>query len=72
MKITMPNMFVGILRMSMENFSIITIGIISLTFLLLKETHNLRKGHMIMSTLLVLMTENTKNVVVTMFSLTVL
>ena len=64
--------FVSIFRLIMELFSRIAVGLLSLTSLFLKETHNLRKSQMIMETLLVLMDENDRNVVAIIFALTVL
>ena len=76
MKIPMTNTvqlgFVSIFRLIMELFSRIAVGLLSLTSLFLKETHNLRKSQMIMKTLLVLMDENDRNVVAIIFALTVL
>ena len=45
----------GCLHYEYGYFSRMTVGLPSLTFLLPKEIQYLRKGHMIMSTLLVLM-----------------
>ena len=64
--------FVGIFSMIKENFSRIAVGLPSLTFLLLKETYNLRKRQMIMATLLILIVANDMNVVVIIFTLNVL
>ena len=74
MIIPLPNTsqlgFVGIFRMSMENFSRMSVGMYSLALLILKETQHLRKGQMIMSTLLVMMAANATNVVAIIFYLT--
>ena len=64
--------FVSIFRLIMELFSRIAVGLLSLTSLFLKETHNLRKSQMIMETLLVVMATNDMNVVVIIFALTIL
>ena len=76
MKLPIPNTtklgFVGIFRMSMENFSRIVFGLISITFLFLKETQHLQKVQTIMATPLVLMATNNKNVMVIILYLTVL
>ena len=72
----MPNTallgFVGIFIISMEFFSIMTVGLLSLKFILLKETHHLLPGQMIMVTLLFMMAANADIVVVIIFYLTVL
>ena len=72
----MPNMsrlgFVGIFLMSMKIFSRISVGLPSLKFLFLKETHKFLKVQMIMAILLALMAANATNVVVIIFALTVL
>ena len=62
----------GVLRMRMEFFSRIAIGLLLQVFLSLKETQYLHKVQIITSTLLVLIKVNYMNVVVIIFSLTVL
>ena len=62
----------GYLRMSMENFSRMEVGLPSLTLLFLKETQHLHKGQTITSILLMLMVTNAKDVVVIIFSLNVI
>ena len=49
-----------------------TIGLLLLTFLSLKETQHLRKVHTIMENLLVVMATNDMNVVVIIFALTII
>ena len=59
-------------RISMENSSIISIGMFSLTVLFLKEIQHLLKGQIIMATLVVLIDANYTCLVVIIFNLTVL
>ena len=72
----MPNMsrlgFAGIFLMSMKIFSRISVGLPSLKFLFLKETHKFLKVQMIMAIFLALMAANATNVVVIIFDLTYL
>ena len=56
----------------MENFSRMEVGLPSLTLLFLKETQHLQKGQTITSILLMLMVTNATDVVIIIFSLTVI
>ena len=64
--------FVGIFRMSMENYSRIIVGLPSPELLFREETHHYPKGQMIMTTLPKMMAKNYTNVVVIIFTMNVL
>ena len=72
----MPNKaqlgFLVISRMSTEKYSRMVTGFLSMELILLKEKQHLRKGQMIMATHLVPISTDTINVVVIIFTLTVL